>query len=152
MVLGPAWHQGGALSHSPPLVATLQAGHCEEGARGQEDEVGRVAQRVRGQVQINIRVATSIRQLGVLSTSLVWGSIKVLAVFYFGIGLIEIKHFISIVFVLCVTSNICHLRWICRTESSFKRGMSFIISVFVISFLIWWAKRPGCHKITSFAV
>lgn len=29
-----------------------------------------------------------------------------LAVFYFGIGLIEIKHFISIVFVLCVTSNI----------------------------------------------
>jgi len=70
MVPGPPRHQGGALPHPAPLLAALQAGHCEEGARGQEDEVGRVAAGVRGQVQINIRVATSIRQLGVSSSSL----------------------------------------------------------------------------------
>lgn len=39
MVSGSAWHQGGTLSHTLPLLTPLQAGHCEEGARGQKDEV-----------------------------------------------------------------------------------------------------------------
>lgn len=41
MVSRAAWHQGGTLSHTLPLVTTLQVGHCEEGARGQKDEVNR---------------------------------------------------------------------------------------------------------------
>lgn len=32
MVSGSAWHQGGTLSHTLPLLTPLQAGHCEEGA------------------------------------------------------------------------------------------------------------------------
>lgn len=39
MVSGSTWHQGGTLSHTLTLLTALQVGHCEEGARGQKDEV-----------------------------------------------------------------------------------------------------------------
>lgn len=49
MVSGSAWHQGGTLSHTLPLLTPLQAGHCEEGARGQKDEVNSQRKRERGE-------------------------------------------------------------------------------------------------------
>lgn len=39
MVSGSTWHQGGTLSHTLTLLTALQVGHCEEGTRGQKDEV-----------------------------------------------------------------------------------------------------------------
>lgn len=70
MVSGSAWHQRGTLSHTLPLLTPLQAGHCEEGARGQKDEVNREsrmgAERGRGAGDI-VHRAARILSLNVLA-------------------------------------------------------------------------------------